>query len=147
MWTNQLVDHRKFATVPEALHGMPGMQSSILIIACDGMIIKRQSETLLVVFTLQIVPADREQVGKHLERIKHQPDAAAMTMIDHLHRDGLNSIFQFTRYEKHFHIEAKSVDGQTTENFFRRTGPKAFESTLGIWQARKQYGLDHPRKD
>src|ERR1044071_4692652 len=133
MRTDQLVDHRKFAAVPEALHGMPGMQSSVLIIACDGMIIKGQSVMLLVVFSLQIVPTDREQIGKHLERINHQPDAAAMTVVDHLHRDGLNSIFQLTRHEKHFHVKTKSIDGQTTKNFFCRTGLKAFESTLGIW--------------
>src|SRR6266498_2558706 len=111
------------------------MQSPILIVARDGMIIKRQTVNLLLVFALQIVPADREQVRKHLERVNHQTNAAAMTMIDHAHRNRLNRQFQLARHEEHLYIKAKPLYGQATENFLCCMRLKTFESTLCIWQA------------
>src|SRR6476469_7129265 len=97
--------------MPKALHRRPGMQSPILIIARDGVVIKGQSAKLLVVFTLQIVPTNHKQVRKHLERIYDQTDAAAMAMVDHLHRDGLNRQLKLACHEEHLHIETKTTDG------------------------------------
>src|SRR5687768_3061266 len=157
MRTDQLVDHDQLAAMPEALHRVPGMQGAILVIARDGMIIKRQLRfsylfvvlqncrerlsmipgelySYSLVFALQIVPADHEQVGKHFERIAHQADPAALAMLDHLHRHRLDGIFAFTSDEEHFHIETKSANRQAAEDFPCRLRLEAFEATLCIRQ-------------
>src|SRR5688572_7122385 len=96
---DQSIDHSKFASVPKPLHRMPGMQSAILVVTCHGVVIKRQSWTpctrtlpnvgVLVVFSLPIHPADHEQIRKHLERIDEQTDTTTLTVLYHMHRNGL----------------------------------------------------------
>src|SRR5215207_1415153 len=147
MRANQLVDHHELAAMPEALHRVPRMQGTVLIIACDGMIIKRQSAisySYSLVFALQIVPTDLEQVCKHFERIGHQANAAALAVLDHLHRNRSNRELALPCNEEHLHVKAEAANRQTPKNFFCRRGSKAFESTLRIRQTLEQDCLHHP---
>jgi hypothetical protein len=75
---DQLVYHREFAAVPEALHGVTRMQGAVLIITSDRVVIKRQNYALLywllkppssaaygsrlIILPLPVLYTDREQV-------------------------------------------------------------------------------------